>query len=96
VADIAPLKKQLAEHRLKTGKSISITSYIAKCFACAIENDKRIQSRRLGKSRLIAFDDVDLAFTMERDGKGKRLPFLRALAHRNVDSAQHCRAHPAY
>ena len=70
VADIAPLRKQLGEHRLKTGESISITSYIAKCFASAIENDKRIQSRRLGRSRLIAFDDVDLAFLMEREWEG--------------------------
>jgi pyruvate/2-oxoglutarate dehydrogenase complex dihydrolipoamide acyltransferase (E2) component len=91
VADIAPLKKQLAEDRLKTGKSISITSYIAKCFACAIENDKRMQSRRLGKSRLIVFDDVDLAFTMEREWEGETITvfYIVRAAHQKTVSEIH-------
>jgi len=86
VADIAPLRKQLGEHRLRTGESISITSYIAKCFASAIENDKCIQSRRLGRSRLIAFDDVDLAFLMEREWEGETITvfYIVRAAHRKT------------
>ncbi len=86
VADIAGMRKQLEDHRRNAGESISITSYIAKSFACAIENDKRIQSRRLGKSRLIVFDDVDLAFVVEREWKGEVVPVFYVVrnAHKNT------------
>jgi pyruvate/2-oxoglutarate dehydrogenase complex dihydrolipoamide acyltransferase (E2) component len=72
-ADIGGVKDRLAEHRLRTGESITITSYIAKCFACAIADDKRMQSYRLGRSHLIVFDDVDLVFLVEREWEGEAL-----------------------
>ena len=73
-ADIGGVKDRLAEHRLRTGESVTITSYIAKCFACAIADDKRMQSYRLGRSHLIVFDDVDLMFLVEREWEGEALP----------------------
>jgi 2-oxoacid dehydrogenases acyltransferase (catalytic domain) len=73
-ADIGGVKDRLADYRLRTGESVTITSYIAKCFACAIADDKRMQSYRLGRSHLIVFDDVDLAFLVEREWEGKALP----------------------
>jgi hypothetical protein len=75
-ADIGRIKDRLTCHRLRTGQSVTITSYIAKCFACAIADDKRMQSYRLGRSRLITFDDVDLAFLVERKCGGVSLPVL--------------------
>jgi hypothetical protein len=73
-ADIGGVKGRLAEHRLRTGESVSITSYVAKCFVAAIAADKRMQAYRLGRSQLIVFDDVDLAFLVEREWEGKVLP----------------------
>jgi pyruvate/2-oxoglutarate dehydrogenase complex dihydrolipoamide acyltransferase (E2) component len=73
-ADIGGVKDRLAEHRLRTGEWVTITSYIAKCFACAIADDKRMQSYRLGRSHLIVFDDVDLTFLVEREWEGEALP----------------------
>jgi hypothetical protein len=75
-ADIGRIKDRLTSYRLRTGLSVTITSYIAKCFVCAIADDKRMQSYRLGKSRLIAFHDVDLAFLVERQWGGVALPVL--------------------
>jgi hypothetical protein len=73
-ADIGGVKERLAEHRLRTGESVTITSYIAKCFVAVIAADKRMQAYRLGRSQLIIFDDVDLAFLVEREWEGKMLP----------------------
>ena len=73
-ADIGGVKNRLAEHRLRTGESVTLTSYIAKGFACAIADDKRMQSYRLGRSHLIVFDDVDLTFLVEREWEGEALP----------------------
>jgi pyruvate/2-oxoglutarate dehydrogenase complex dihydrolipoamide acyltransferase (E2) component len=75
-ADIGGVKNRLAEHRLRTGESVTLTSYIAKGFACAIADDKRMQSYRLGRSHLIVFDDVDLMFLVEREWEGETLPVL--------------------
>jgi hypothetical protein len=74
-ADIDRIKDRLKYHRFCTGQAITITSYIAKCFVSAIADNKRMQSYRLGRSRVITFDDVDLAFLVERElAEGAVLP----------------------
>jgi 2-oxoacid dehydrogenases acyltransferase (catalytic domain) len=73
-ADIGGIKEQLAERRLRGQAPVSMTSYIAKSFACAIEVDKRVQAYRLGKSRLVVFDDVDFTFMIEREWEGEPIP----------------------
>jgi 2-oxoacid dehydrogenases acyltransferase (catalytic domain) len=75
-ADIDGVKEQLAELRQGGGEPASITSYIAKSFACAIAEDKRMQAYRLGRKRLIAFDDIDLAFMIEREWEGEAVPIF--------------------
>jgi len=73
-ADIGGIKERLAERRPNGQALMSMTSYIAKSFAGAIAADKRVQAYRLGKSRLIAFDDIDLAFMIERQWEGASIP----------------------
>jgi hypothetical protein len=73
-ADIGGIRERLAERRPRGQAPVSMTSYIAKSFARAIEDDKRVQAYRLGKSRLIAFDDIDLAFMIERHWEGASIP----------------------
>jgi 2-oxoacid dehydrogenases acyltransferase (catalytic domain) len=73
-ADIGGIKEKLAELRLRGGEPASMTSYIAKSFAMAIEENKRMQAYRLGRSRIVVFDDVDLAFMIEREWEGEALP----------------------
>jgi hypothetical protein len=73
-ADIGGIRARLAERRQRGQATVSMTSYIAKSFACAIDADKRVQAYRLGKSRLVVFDDVDFAFLIERRWEGEPLP----------------------
>jgi hypothetical protein len=75
-ADIEGVKERLAEHRRRTGESITITSYVAKSFATAIAEDKRMQSYRLGKSKIVIFNEVDVAFLVEREWQGTMLPLF--------------------
>jgi hypothetical protein len=86
-ADIAGIKERLAALRERGGEPVSMTSYIAKSFASAIEADKRMQAYRLGRSRLIAFDDIDLAFMIEREWEGEAIPvfhIVRAAHQKSV------------
>jgi hypothetical protein len=73
-AEIGGIAERLAQRRQQAQELLSMTAYIAKSFACAIEADKRVQAYRLGKSRLIAFDDIDLAFLIERQWEGASIP----------------------
>ena len=85
-ADVGGLKERLAELR-ERGEPISLPSYIAKSFACAIAEDKRMQAYRLGRSRLVVFDDVDIAFIIEREWEGDLFPvffIVRAAQRKTV------------
>jgi 2-oxoacid dehydrogenases acyltransferase (catalytic domain) len=73
-ADIGGIKERLAERRQLGQAPVSMTSYIAKSFACAIETDKRMQAYRLGRSRLVVFDDIDFTFMIEREWEGQPIP----------------------
>ena len=46
-ADIGGITERLAARRPGGQELVSMTSYIAKSFACAIEIDKRVQAYRL-------------------------------------------------
>jgi hypothetical protein len=86
-ADVDGIREQLAELRGRGGEPVSMTSYIAKSFACAIADDKRMQAYRLGRSRIVVFDDVDLAFMIEREWDGEAIPvfyILRAAQRKTV------------
>jgi hypothetical protein len=86
-ADITPIKSRLAERRA-AGEPVSITSYVAKSFACAIDDDKRMQAYRLGKSHLVVFDDIDLAFMIEREWEGESLPVFTIVRAAQRKTAQ--------
>jgi hypothetical protein len=76
---VGALKHPLAELPMGAVEPRSMTSYIAKSFACAIAQDKRMQAYRLGRSRLVVFDDIDLAFMIEREWEGETLPVFYVL-----------------
>jgi 2-oxoacid dehydrogenases acyltransferase (catalytic domain) len=78
-ADISGVRDEIAALRQRGGEPVSLTSYIAKSFASAIAADKRMQAYRLGRKRLIAFDDVDLAFMIEREWEGEAIPVFYVL-----------------
>jgi hypothetical protein len=100
-AEVAGLKDRLTSHRVRTGESITVTSYISKCFVEAISNDKRMQSYRLGRSQVVVFDDVDLAFVIEREWQGVTIPVFytvrsadRKTAHEINEEVQAARKTP--
>jgi pyruvate/2-oxoglutarate dehydrogenase complex dihydrolipoamide acyltransferase (E2) component len=78
-AEVGTIKAQLAQLRRDGCAPVSLTSYIAKSFACAIDADRRMQAYRRGRSRLVVFDDVDLAFMVEREWEGAVLPVFHVL-----------------
>lgn len=86
-AELAPIRHHLARCRAQRGEPISLTCYIAKSLACAIDEDKRLHAYRDGKSKLVLFDEVDLAVMVEREIEGAILPItmiVRAANNKDI------------
>lgn len=87
-ADITDLLARLAA--VKSDRS-TVTSVVAAALARAVGENRIFNSYRLGKSRLVAFDDVDLSFTVEREVDGTLLPvpyIVRAANLKSVEQIQ--------
>lgn len=69
-AEVAPMRRHLAAQ----AERISLTSYLAKSLACAVNENRAMHAYRHGRSKLTVFDDIDLAFMVERDIGGATLP----------------------
>ena len=62
-------------HKEKTGERLSFTSWVMKCVAQAVDENKDIHALRKGKRKVIIFDDVDIKCMVERETKeGNKIP----------------------
>jgi hypothetical protein len=91
-ADFSGAKERLAEHRRRTGESMSITSYVAASYVGAIAADKTVQAYRIGRAKLVVFDDIDLTFLIERDWEGTALPVFHIVRAAQTKSAHQIHA----
>jgi pyruvate/2-oxoglutarate dehydrogenase complex dihydrolipoamide acyltransferase (E2) component len=53
---------------------VSFTGWVIKCVAQAASEHKTLNTYRLGRRKLVVFDDVDVSIPIEREADGK--PFL--------------------
>ncbi len=63
--DVTVARQFIAEHKERTGETLSFTAFLAFCLARAVDEDKRVQSYRKGRKQLILFDDVSVALMVE-------------------------------
>jgi pyruvate/2-oxoglutarate dehydrogenase complex dihydrolipoamide acyltransferase (E2) component len=87
-AEVTPIQQHLARHREETGERISLTTYLAKSLACAIDEDRSMHAYRQGKSKLVLFDEIDLAVMMEREIEGGTLPVVHIVRAANRKSIE--------
>ncbi len=69
------LQEKLRELKLHT-HPISLTSVLIYCYAHAIAEHKEIQAIRKGANKLVIFDDVDVAVTIEREMEQTQQPII--------------------
>ncbi|MHB0992472.1 MAG: 2-oxo acid dehydrogenase subunit E2 [Burkholderiales bacterium] len=72
--ELTPIRQHLADYARQHGEPLSMTAYLSKSLAEAIQVHKHMHAYRQGKSRLIVFDEVDLAVMVERDVNGHVMP----------------------
>jgi pyruvate/2-oxoglutarate dehydrogenase complex dihydrolipoamide acyltransferase (E2) component len=64
--DVTRIRQFIAEHKARTGETLSFTGYLTFCTARAVEEHKTVQAYRKGHRQLVLFDEVDVGLMIER------------------------------
>jgi pyruvate/2-oxoglutarate dehydrogenase complex dihydrolipoamide acyltransferase (E2) component len=63
--DVTVARRFIAEHKARTGETLSFTGFLTFCLARAVDEDKAVQAYRKGRKQLVLFDDVDVGLMVE-------------------------------
>ncbi len=63
--DVTIPRRLIADHKARTGETLSFAGFLAFCLARAVDEDKSIQARRKGDKHLMLFDDVNVGMMVE-------------------------------
>ena len=86
--DVTGARRAIKRHRARTGTPASLTAFIVYCLARAVAADRAMQAYRLGRRRLVLFEEVDVATMVEREVDGARIPLpyiVRAAQAKSID-----------
>jgi hypothetical protein len=70
--DVTIPRELIADHKARTGETLSFTGYLTYCLARAVDEDKTVQAYLKGSNQLAMFDDVDVGLMIERTIGEKR------------------------
>jgi pyruvate/2-oxoglutarate dehydrogenase complex dihydrolipoamide acyltransferase (E2) component len=70
--DVTVARQFIAEHKARTGETLSFAGFLAFCLARAVDEDKTIQAYGKGHRQLVLFDDVNVGLMVERKLGDKR------------------------
>jgi pyruvate/2-oxoglutarate dehydrogenase complex dihydrolipoamide acyltransferase (E2) component len=84
--DVTVARQTIAEHKARTGESLSFTAFLACCLARAVEEDKAVQACLKGRRQLVVFDDVNVGLMVEHEagGKGALMGYVIQSANRKA------------
>ncbi len=72
--DVTLARAAIARRKAETGEGLSFTGWVIKCLAQAASEHKRVHGLRLGRHKLVLFDDVDVAIVVQRRLEGTEPP----------------------
>jgi pyruvate/2-oxoglutarate dehydrogenase complex dihydrolipoamide acyltransferase (E2) component len=70
--DVTVPRQFMAEHKQRTGETLSFTGYLVLCLGRAVDENKAVQAYRKGSKQLILFDNVDVGIMVEHKTGEKR------------------------
>jgi hypothetical protein len=72
--DVTVARQFIAEHKARTGETLSFTGFLTHCLARAVDEDKAVQAYLKGHKKLVMFDEVDVGLMVEhKDGEKRAL-----------------------
>jgi len=79
-------KARLIIASLKGKQDISFTGWIVKCVSQAVVEHKAVNAYRLGRRRIVSFEDVDIPIPIERSVGGEQRPLAYIIRKANEKS----------
>ncbi len=70
--DVTVARRFIAEHKRRTGETLSFTGYLTYCLARAVDEDKTVQAYLKNRKQFVIFDDVDVGLMVEHKAGEKR------------------------
>lgn len=70
--DVTMARQFIAQHKQRTGETLSFTGFLTLCLAHAVEENKEVQAYLKGRKQLVLFDDVDVGMMIEHQVGEKR------------------------
>jgi len=64
--DVTLARQSIAQHRARTGETLSFTGFLAYCLGRAVDEHKEVQAYRKGRAQLVLFDEVNVGLMVER------------------------------
>ena len=84
--DVTNSRNIIEKFREKHSNKISFTGWVIKCIAEAVSKHKELNAYRLGSSKLVIFDDVDILIYIEREIKDELRPLVYIIRKANEKS----------
>ena len=81
--DVTDARKKIRKLFEKTGEKYSFTGWICKCVAQALFEHKDLNAYRLGRHKIVVFDDVDIGIPIEKIVNGEPRPLGYVLRKAN-------------
>jgi pyruvate/2-oxoglutarate dehydrogenase complex dihydrolipoamide acyltransferase (E2) component len=78
-ADVTTARRILAEHKARTGESLSFTAFVLGCLGRAIDENPTMHALRNWRNQLVIFDEVDVATLFEVQAGGERYPLAHVI-----------------
>jgi pyruvate/2-oxoglutarate dehydrogenase complex dihydrolipoamide acyltransferase (E2) component len=63
--DVTIAQQRIAEHKARTGETLSFTGFLVYCLARAVDENREVQAYRKGHKQIVMFDDVNVGLMVE-------------------------------
>lgn len=70
--DVTLPRQLIAEHKQRTGETLSFTGFLTLCLGRAVDENREVQVYLKGRKQLVLFDDVDVGIMVEHKAGEKR------------------------
>lgn len=72
--DVTVPRRLIAQHKARTGETLSFTAFVLGCLGHAIEHNPYMHALRTWRNRLVLFDEVDITTMIEVQAGDERFP----------------------
>ena len=78
-ADVTTARNIIAEHKVRTGETLSFTAFVLGCLGQAVDGNRYMHALRNWRNQLVLFDEVDVATMFEVQAGGERFPLAHVM-----------------